>query len=120
MDESRMTAIQKYLAENPSLKETPGGVHIHFHNGPVIQDPQPVEQNPGMKVLERYTPYLVIGALCCVPVGGLALVVVLMVPAILALTAMVVGSLLAVAVCAIAVSAAIRNMREVPAKGKRK
>lgn len=120
MDDDRMTAIQKYLAENPSVRDTPGGVHIHFHNGPIIQDPQPVDQNPGMKVLEKYTPYLFIGAMCCVPVGGLAFVVTLFIPAILALTAMIVGSLVAVAVCAIAVSAAIRNMREVPAKGKRK
>lgn len=120
MADDRMTAIQKYLAENPSLKETPGGVHIHFHNGPVIQDPQPVDQNPGMKVLEKFTPYLVIGAMCCVPVGGLALLVFLMIPAILATMALIVGSLVAVAVCALAVSAAIRNLKEAPSKGKRK
>lgn len=120
MDESRMTAIQKYLAENPSLKDTPGGVHVHFHNGPVIQDPQPVNQNPGMTVLEKYTPYLVLGAMCCVPVGGLIIVVIVLIPTILALTAMIVGFLVAVAVCALAVSAAIRNLKEAPSKGKRK
>jgi len=120
MADDRMAAIQKYLAENPPVRDTPGGVHIHFHNGPVIQDPQPVDQNPGMKVLERFTPYLIIGAMCCVPVGGLALLVFLMIPAILATMALIAGCLFAVAICAIATSAAIRNMREVPAKGKRK
>ena len=120
MDESRMTAIQKYLAENPSLKETPGGVHIHFHNGPVIENPNPVDQNPGQNVLEKYTPHLILGAICCVPVGGLALLTVFFIPTILALTAMIVGFLLALAVCVIAVGFLVKNFKETPTKGKRK
>lgn len=120
MDDERMTAIQKYLAENPSVKDTPGGVHIHFHNGPVVENPNPVDQNPGQNVLEKYTPHLVLGAICAVPVGGLVTLVVVMIPAILALTAMVVGFLLALAVCVIAAAMLVKNVKETPSKGKRK
>lgn len=120
MADDRLAAIQKYLAENPTVKDTPGGIHVHFHNGPVIEDPHPVEQNPGMTVLERYTPYLVLGAMCMVPVGGLALVVILFIPTILALTTLMVGSLLSLAAVFFAVSVLAYTMKQPSSKGKRR
>lgn len=68
MDQERLNEIQEYLRANPTTPPGgyPGGVvadgggqhvHIHYHQAPY--NTEPVEQNKGQKVLERYAPYFV-------------------------------------------------------------
>lgn len=58
----RLDEISKYFSANPTPPEPVGGQHIHVHHhyaAPVIST-EPMNQNPGQSVLEKYTPYFMV------------------------------------------------------------
>lgn len=114
----RMQEIVRYLQGGEVSNPNGQHVHVHYHQAPV--DTRPVDQNAGQNVLERYTPYFIVGLFGCIILAIVAAVVVIAAPALMAIAAAGVGMVLAVAVGCIAVSAAVRNMRETPRKEKRK
>jgi hypothetical protein len=113
-DRQRMNEITRYLQKDIAVRDgtgQTGTVHVHYHAAPVVIDPQPVDQNPGQSVLEKYVPYFIVLLGGVVIFACLAIVLIMIAPVLMGLMAMAVGILVAVAVSAIAVSAAVRGMR---------
>lgn len=113
-DRKRMNEITTYLQKDIAVRDgtgQAGAVHVHYHAAPVVIDPRPVDQNPGQSMLEKYVPYFIVLLGGVVIFACLAVVLIMIAPVLMGLMAMAVGILIAVAVSAIAVSAAIRGMR---------
>lgn len=96
-----------------------GHVHIHHHYAPEPVDRAPVYQGPDRNALDKYLPAIVVAMLIIFTLGLLAVVGLLLTPLIMALTvsiqtlAISVASTLGMAaMLALAISAAVRNVRQ--------
>jgi hypothetical protein len=131
MEEQRKQVVHRttYLPATGE-RETPGQpgeIHIHHHYAAPVISTEPVDQNPGQSVLDRYTPYFFVLLGGMVIVGGLAVILVMLAPVLIAIMGSVVALVIAVTAClgAVAVmmigaSAAIKALRETPEEPKGK
>lgn len=112
MDQDRLNEIVKYLGENPTATGVPGGqhVHIHYHQAPV--NTEPVNQNPGQSVLEKYTPYYIMALGGFVILAGGTVILMFAFTAIAMILLVLLGVIAGLIVLAAVVSVLIKSSGE--------
>lgn len=112
MDQDRLNEIVKYLGENPTATNVPGGqhVHIHYHQAPV--NTEPVNQNPGQSVLEKYTPYYIMALGGFVILAGGTVILMFAFTAIAMILLVLLGVIAGLIVLAAVVSVLIKSSGE--------
>lgn len=126
MDQDRLNEITEYYRQNPTppAQFSPGSggeqhIHVHYHQAPYSTEP--VEQNKGQSVLEKYTPYFMVflGGFIIVVGGTVVLMFVFTAIAmvLLVLLGCIAGLIVLAAVVAILLksygeSGALRNLSE--------
>lgn len=95
-----------YLAQQQGARATDGSVvHLHYHAAPEPVN-RPATASPAPNVLERYTPYLVLGVFALFGVAAVCAVLVIAGPIIVAVLGSVVAIVIAAAGAVLAVGAA--------------
>jgi hypothetical protein len=112
-DRQQLAAITEYLeGELARQGRDAGGVHVHYHAAPIAPAPAPAVPTAGQQALDRAVPYFIILLGGVVILACVGTVVVLMIPALLALAvtcAIVLGGF---ALLAVSIAASVRSLRQ--------
>jgi hypothetical protein len=118
-DRRRMGEITEYL--NRELAAPDGrapAVHVHYHAAPQPPAAPPAEQSPGQEALDRAVPYFVMLLGGVVILACVAVIAVMLVPALISLAvtcAIVMGGF---ALVSLSIAAAVRSLRQSRAESK--
>ncbi len=112
-DRQRMAEITEYLqGELDRQGQAAGGVHVHYHASPAPVATSPAGQSRGEVALINATPYFIILLGGVVILACVGVVTVLLLPALLTAVVGVAVVMGGFAVCAVAVAASVRSLRQ--------
>lgn len=86
-------------------------IHIHYHAGAPAAPPPTCAHAHAPNAADKAIPYFVILLGGCIVLALIAVITIMLVPAIMALTTMITGFLIAFAVAASAAAASVRSLR---------
>lgn len=112
-DQERMAQITEYLqGELQARGQSAGGVHVHYHAAAPAAATPPAAQSRGEVALINATPYFIILLGGVVILACVGVVTVLLLPALLTAVVGVAVVMGGFAVCAVAVAASVRSLRQ--------